>query len=49
MFSRPDRMMTTPLSRRIRVPKRRSNSSGNVTIPDSRMGLMQKPVQPMTK
>ena len=48
MFSRPPSTMTTPASQRMRGPKRRSNSSGMVMAPESRSGLMQKPVQPTT-
>ena len=47
MFSKPPRTMTTPAAQRMRGPKRFSNISGMVIAPESRSGLMQKPVRPM--
>ena len=48
MLSRPPRTMTTPAAQRIFGPNCFSNSSGMVMTPESRSGLMQKPVTPTT-
>ncbi len=47
MFNRPPSTMTSPLSQRMRGPKRFSNISATVITPASRSGLTQKPVQPI--
>ncbi len=44
MFSRPPSTMTTPAAHRTRGPYFFSKSSGIVITPESRRGLMQKPV-----
>ena len=46
MLSSPPSTTTTPASQRMRGPNRRSNSSGSVITPASRIGRMQKPVMP---
>ena len=47
MFNSPPNTITTPAAQRMRGPNRRSNISGMVITPESRSGLMQKPVRPM--